>query len=616
MLQGVSSVSTRLLGSAPNRQFVVQWSKFSILDEDARDLNANITFQAILFEGSNDVQFVFQTMTGPRSDGSSATIGIQNLARNMAVLTGFNQSKAVAGSLVTYRFDVGTYSPLQADTTPPTPPVVVDSGTLTSSSTELLASWSAEDNESGIREYQYAIGRSPGAVDVVPFTTINQPFVRVTGLNLTAGGTYYFVVRAINNTGLVSDTGVSDGIKVDPTFRPDIRIVPYSPQNSTEFSGIALYTPVAMSVVLKAYDSSGNLITGSGTQNPAIVQLAGGQQSARLINELFGVSNFDGWIEMEASSPGLGVYTATGSWNLKQMDGSVARDTSNDFLLFHAGATVSLVNPSTRVATVTITDVSKSVFRVITIAPRSKVSTILADVSRIRSSEPLAAIERFGIVGKLGLGTLVPADTGQPSLVIPHGVAGLGYTTTLTLMNLGGAMEATVSFGGLSRTISIGANSFARVSLTDVLQLPANQIVTGAVRVTTSSSVFASMPALVGVADIENSSEVVSLAARPAATDFVFGHVAQGNGLFTGLCIAAGASPALVTIEVYGAAGGTAKTATVPVGANQQIAKTLSELVPAVLTQMGGYIRIRSDQPIWAWEIYGSNTVMASGPPM
>jgi hypothetical protein len=617
MVPGLSSVSTRVVGSSPNRQLIVQWSKLSILDEDARDLNASITFQTVLFEGSNDIQFVFEIMTGPRSDGSSATIGIQNLARNAAVLTGFNQSKVGTGSFVTYRFNLGAYNALQGDSTPPTSPVVLDTGALTASSTELLAAWTSQDNETGIREYQYAIGRTPGALDIVPFTTTNQPFVRVTGLNLTAGATYYFAVRAINNIGLVSDVGFSDGVRVDPTYQPDIRVVPYSPQSSVEFSGIALYAPVAMSIVLKAYDGNGNLIMGSAIQNPAIVQLAAGQQSARLISELFGISIFDGWIEIEASSPGLGVYAATGSSNLQRMDGSVARDPSIDFVMFHAGATAVFVNASTRVATVTITDVRTSAVRTLMIAPRSKVSTTLTDVSRIRSSEPLAAIERFGVAGKLGIGMPVQADTGQPSLVIPHGVTGLGYTTTLTLMNLGSnTVDATVSFAGLSKTITVVMNSFVRVSLADVLQLPATQLRTGAVRVAASFSIFGSRPALVGVVDIENSSGLVSIGSGPAATDFVFGQVAQGNGLFTGLCIAAGANPASVTIEVYGAAGGTPKTATVQLAANQQIAKTLSELVPAVFTQMGGYIRIRSDQPIWAFEIYGSNEVMASGPPM
>src|SRR5262249_28007844 len=155
--------------------------------------------------------------------------------------------------------------------------------------------------------------------------------------------------------------------------------------------------------------------------------LAAGQQSARLISELFWVFNFDGWIEIEESSPGLGVYTASGSWNLQQMDGSVGRDTLNHFFMFYARGTPVLVYPSTRVATVTITDVSTAAVRTLMLAPRSRVSTTLTNVSRIRSSEPLAAIDRFGAAGKLGIGMPVASDTGQTSLVIPHGVTGLGY---------------------------------------------------------------------------------------------------------------------------------------------------------------------------------------------
>ena len=61
------------LAIAPNRQFVVEWSNMSILDDNGKDLNASLTFEAVLFEGSNDIQFLYRSMTGPRSDGSSAT---------------------------------------------------------------------------------------------------------------------------------------------------------------------------------------------------------------------------------------------------------------------------------------------------------------------------------------------------------------------------------------------------------------------------------------------------------------------------------------------------------------------------------------------------------------
>lgn len=131
----------------------------------------------------------------------------------------------------------------------------------------------------------------------------------------------------------------------------------------------------------------------------------------------------------------------------------------------------------------------------------------------------------------------------------------------------------------------------------------------------TGGGPFGSRP-IVGVLDIENESGSVTIGARPAATEFAFPHVANGNGLFTGLALATGASAATITIEVYGPAGGSPKSGTITLGANEQFGRLVSELVAGVETQVGGYIRIRSSQPIWAWEIYGSGTVMASGPPI
>src|SRR5262245_78094 len=108
----------------------------------------------------------------------------------------------------------------------------------------------------------------------------------------------------------------------------------------------------------------------------------------------------------------------------------------------------------------------------------------------------------------------------------------------------------------------------------------------------------------------------MTIGARPAAREFAFPHVANGNAFFTGLAFATGSTTSTVTIEVFEAAGGTPKSATITLGANQQLARLVSELVPGSATQVGGYIRIHSDQPIWAWEIYGSAQGMASGPPL
>jgi len=105
--------------------------------------------------------------------------------------------------------------PPSIDTTPPTTPVVTDDGEYTSSTTWLHAAWSSSDPESGIAEYQYAIGTSPGGTDVVGWTSTGTTTeVTHSGLNLVIGGTYYLSVKAINVKRLWSAVGTSDGITV------------------------------------------------------------------------------------------------------------------------------------------------------------------------------------------------------------------------------------------------------------------------------------------------------------------------------------------------------------------------------------------------------------------
>jgi hypothetical protein len=108
----------------------------------------------------------------------------------------------------------------------------------------------------------------------------------------------------------------------------------------------------------------------------------------------------------------------------------------------------------------------------------------------------------------------------------------------------------------------------------------------------------------------------VTIASQSAATDFTLGNVSNTDGFFTGVAIATGNLAAQITIEVYGSSGGAPAFATINLDANQQLGRLLSELVPASAGQSGGYIHIRSDQPLWAWGIYGSMRAIASGPPL
>ncbi|OGX33447.1 MAG: hypothetical protein A3I43_04215 [Omnitrophica WOR_2 bacterium RIFCSPLOWO2_02_FULL_50_19] len=127
------------------------------------------------------------------------------------------------------------------DNSPPTIPIVSDDGIYTNSNNRLHSSWtSSADPESGIKEYQYAIGTAKGATDLVSWSSngLNLDVTR-TGLSLTEGQSYYITVNAINGVNL-SNVGYSDGIIVDTTA-PVITIT--SPANGF----VSTTQPIAIS---------------------------------------------------------------------------------------------------------------------------------------------------------------------------------------------------------------------------------------------------------------------------------------------------------------------------------------------------------------------------------
>ncbi len=102
---------------------------------------------------------------------------------------------------------------VKIDKTPPDTPAVTDDGECTTDGTQLHATWTSADAESGVIEYQYAIGTTSGGTDVVGWTSTGADnYVTATELTLTLGETYYFSVKAKNEAGSWSSEGYSDGI--------------------------------------------------------------------------------------------------------------------------------------------------------------------------------------------------------------------------------------------------------------------------------------------------------------------------------------------------------------------------------------------------------------------
>ncbi len=93
-------------------------------------------------------------------------------------------------------------------TLPPLPPTI--QGTSTTLLTSLSASWAP--NGTGVTQYRYAIGTTPGARNVVGWTYTTATSIIRNGLSLTNGGVYYVTVQARNSAGLWSVSAVSSAV--------------------------------------------------------------------------------------------------------------------------------------------------------------------------------------------------------------------------------------------------------------------------------------------------------------------------------------------------------------------------------------------------------------------
>jgi len=124
------------------------------------------------------------------------------------------RAKAVGDGTV-YGDDLTFTTGSLADASAPTTPAVTDDGTTTTSTSQLHATWSATDAESGVGEYQYAIGTISGGTDILGWTPMGMNTEATkTGLTLTPGTKYFISVKARNGDGLWSEVGISNGITV------------------------------------------------------------------------------------------------------------------------------------------------------------------------------------------------------------------------------------------------------------------------------------------------------------------------------------------------------------------------------------------------------------------
>jgi len=148
---------------------------------------------------------------GWRSAGAKEELALTDLnLKDGQIYHFFVKAKDLAGN----ESQTGSSDGIIVDATPPSIPVVTDEAETSTDTTSLHATWSSQDNESGIIEYKFAIGTSPEGVDVVGWTPSKETKIEASGLTLLVDKTYYVSVKAMNKAGLWSEAGISDGITI------------------------------------------------------------------------------------------------------------------------------------------------------------------------------------------------------------------------------------------------------------------------------------------------------------------------------------------------------------------------------------------------------------------
>lgn len=436
-------------------------------------------------------------------------------------------------------------------------------------------------------------------------------------------------------------------------------VVPFLQNNRDLFTSLAISNTggAASRVELTAYDTDGRqLFATSQTVAPTT-------QLARLSNELFSLPASgapSGWLQIKADAETVSSLYQVGGVDGRWLAGSTSVGEVGTHLYLtrvfegagvfqgrDAQTLVSLVNPNDVVLRVVLT------LRASTGTSRSRQTLKIAPhglvFSSVRALFPDALfpqgdgyISIEGIGGGLAAFELIRAgDTAFGLPAVPASLAHRLYSAQFAHGSSGGgSLFTSLSIVNTSDTAQrIGAQAFddnhqplgspfsaqlqsgasVQLSATDLFGLGdarSTPAVVGSVELAAEGAgVLADVifgdgsPALRFAADLPLQSEL--------GTEAYFSHAANGrlragdaaSGYFTGIAMYNPNSvPATITLDDY-APSGEVKHAVILLAPGRRISRSLSELIPSLGPQFGGYLAVKSDVGIVVQELFGNETL-------
>ncbi|HEV8132611.1 MAG TPA: matrixin family metalloprotease [Acidobacteriota bacterium] len=453
-------------------------------------------------------------------------------------------------------------------------------------------------------------------------------------LKVTSGGqTSYYTAGLV-----VAERAVTQTILRFPAVR----------QSSSEFTGIGITNLSDKSAVIRAlyFDSTGELIAIPGMQNPAFLSVPAGGQSAKLSQEIFQtVQNESGWVELQSDQAQVYAFFLAGDFALTKLDGSDVPSsalTDGIFTDVRQNSTsqteINVANFNTLAATLTFNFVSAlgqklgPVSR--TVGARANLREtaaqlfpgIVSDVGYItfHSTLPVNALELVSSVPPAcqpsGTGCQLVSLNAQDQSAVPTtlisshfavGNAGLVFFTRLNLVNPGNqpvqaVIEARDASGRIiaSPTVFVNAQTILKLEVADTFGLlPGGPAVIGSITVRSLSggALFGSVLIGDGTTNNNFASEFPLESAATLGTNLLFEQLATASGFVTGIAVYnPGPNSAQITVEAHSPDGTLLGLKQQALGPNQKLTNQIIELVPTAANRSGGYIRVRSDQPVSA----------------
>lgn len=433
--------------------------------------------------------------------------------------------------------------------------------------------------------------------------------------------------------------------------------------DSKTFTGMAFVNPNSTQAVisLSAFGTDGTLIHRAGFTNPVTLTVPAGQQIARVLTDphMFGSLPADqiAWVQATSNQDGITGFFLYLNNSITALDGADLPELGRK-IVFHEiqdddeGSTeVNIINPTTTSALLTLTlfrpgldpvspdsQPTLAGHAVLRLSPRDffNVESVPAgSYLEVTSSTNIGGFEFIRVPGQDLLGmNAAPATDVQQILYFPQMAVRGPWTTTLGIVNYSNeSVIATISAftpdgvlysgsqlqGDNPKSVGLGPNGALYRDVEQLFGFTGDETILGWLKVEATST---SLNGFISYGLEKSGATGGSLAAvtsqATALTQGLFSHVATASGYFTGVALLNPGQIAnpyrVAAFKIDGSLVGTFDGVLRP---GQRISQVINEFVPDSLGQTGGFILVRSTQPIYMTSLFGTSNgkVLANIPP-